>query len=310
MEKKEEALQTDLMVKRRKWKNRLGAAAVAAAVLAISAGSIGSYVKTRQTASPDSMDRPDFAQNANADFDRESGGVMAAGTTAVGVKAVTFEIDFLEDTSLYVEKVYLANGDSVKAGDKYIKFTEESITDAREELESAALRAQLAYRSGQLSDGESRLQAKYTYDRTLLEAQFAKQVYDDTIAQLDADYAQSAETYEQAQQEYNEYLGRVQNNTFYEDYEIASLKKAYEEAAELYAERKDYWEVTEEELKSGASENMGMMTLSGAAGEEAMSGEGAGEGGDRELSGFGDLGQRANQEAQNERKWILKTMKA
>ena len=82
--------------------------------------------------------------------------------------------------------------------------------------------------------------AKYTYDRTLLEAQFAKQVYDDTIAQLDADYAQSAETYEQAQQEYNEYLGRVQNNTFYEDYEIASLKKAYEEAAELYAERKDY----------------------------------------------------------------------
>lgn len=306
MEKKEEALQTDLMVKRRKWKNRLGAAAVAAAVLAISAGSIGSYVKTRQTASPDSMDRPDFAQNA--DFDRESGGVMAAGTTAVGVKAVTFEIDFLEDTSLYVEKVYLANGDSVKAGDKYIKFTEESITDAREELESAALRAQLAYRSGQISDGESRLQAKYTYDRTLLEAQFAKQVYDDTIAQLDADYAQSAETYEQAQQEYNEYLGRVQNNTFYEDYEIASLKKAYEEAAELYAERKDYWEVTEEELKSGASENMGMMTLSGAAGEEAMSGEGAGEGGDRELSGFGDLGQRANQEAQNERKWILKTM--
>ncbi len=55
MEKKEEALQTDLMVKRRKWKNRLGAAAVAAAVLAISAGSIGSYVKTRQTASPDSI---------------------------------------------------------------------------------------------------------------------------------------------------------------------------------------------------------------------------------------------------------------
>lgn len=52
------------------------------------------------------------------------------------MKAVTFEIDFLEDTSLYVEKVYLANGDSVKAGDKYIKFTEESITDAREELDA------------------------------------------------------------------------------------------------------------------------------------------------------------------------------
>ncbi len=115
--------------------------------------------------------------------------VMAAGTTSVGVKAVTFEIDFLEDTSLYVEEVYLANGDSVKAGDPYIKFTEESIADAREELEAAALSAQLAYRSGQISDGESRLQAKYTYDTAMLEAQFAKQVYDDTIAQLEADYA-------------------------------------------------------------------------------------------------------------------------
>ena len=70
------------------------------------------------------------------------------------------------------------------------------------------------------------MQAKYTYDTAMLEAQFAKQVYDDTIAQLDADYAQSSKTYEEAQQEYNEYLGRVQNQTFYEDYEIASLKKS------------------------------------------------------------------------------------
>ncbi len=46
MEKKEESLQElDAMVKKRKWKNRLGFAAAAALVLAISAGSIGSYIK-------------------------------------------------------------------------------------------------------------------------------------------------------------------------------------------------------------------------------------------------------------------------
>lgn len=339
MEIKEKTVQEmDAMVKKRKWKNRLGIAAMAGLVFAISAGSIVSYRKTRQDASANRMDELDFAQNKDGNFHDNAGMVTAAGTTSVGVKAVTFEIDFLEDTDLYVEEVYLSDGDSVEAGDKYIKFTEESIADAREELESAALRAQLAYRSGQISDGESRLQAKYTYDMTMLDAQYAQQIYDDTIAQLDADYAQSAKTYEEAQQEYQEYLERVQNNSFYDDYDIANLKKACEEAKELYLERKEYWEVTEEELKSGSSENVGaagMMTLSGAAGDSAVpdveqdtsesvpeenagtepppqtdAGENAGEGtpdfkDSMASAGFGGM---ERQGAQSERKWIVKTV--
>jgi len=355
MEKKEEAIQEmDALVRKRKWRNRLGIAAVAAMVIGISTVSISSYIRTRQTASKKNMDEPAYAQNAN--FNGQSGMVMATGTTSVGVNAVTFEIDFLEDTSLYVEKVYLENGDSVEAGDKYIKFTDESIADAREELKAAALSAQLAYRSGQISDGESRLQAKYTYDMAMLEAQFAQQVYDDTIAQLDADYVQSVKTYEEVQQEYNEYLERVQNNTFYDDYDIAGLKTAYEEAKELYAERKEYWEVTDDELKSGSSENIGMtgmMTLGGSAGGETESGgeadleksgsqEDPGEDSeentmpkedskdeskseetmsetesDKEMSapndgadfaGFGSMGRQAEQDAQDDRKWIIKTV--
>lgn len=329
MEKKEEALQEmDALVRKRKWKNRLGIAVMAVLAAGISAVSIGSYIRTRQTASQRNMDEPDFAQGAN--FNMDSGMVMAAGTTSVGVNAVTFGIDFLEDTSLYVEEVYLANGDSVRAGDKYIKFTEESIADAREELESTALSAQLAYRSGQISDGESRLQAKYTYDMAMLEAQFARQVYDDTIAQLDADYAQSAKMYEEAQREYNEYLERVQNNTFYDDYDIANLKEAYEEAVELYLDRKEYWEVTDDELKSGSSETMGtagMMTLSGAAKDaggaipSGQDGEGntppkqeSGENTDdgspapNASADFGGMGRPGGQGAQNDRKWITKTV--
>jgi len=322
MEKKEEAIQEmDVLVKKRKWRNRLGIAAVTALVFGISAVSIGSYIRTRQTASQKNMEEPGDVRNA--DFNGQSGLVMAAGTTSVGVNAVTFEIDFLEDTSLYVEKVYLENGDSVEAGDKYIKFTEDSIADAREELKSTALSAQLAYRSGQISDGESRIQAKYTYDMAMLEAKFAKQVYDDTVAQLDADYAQSVKTYEEAQQEYNEYLERVQNNTFYDDYDIAGLKTAYEEAKELYTERKEYWEVTDDELKSGSSETIGtagMMTLSGSTGEGTAS---AGEAGversepkeemsapndGADFAGSGSMSRQAGQDAQNDRKWIVKTV--
>lgn len=367
MEKKEEAIQEmEKLVRKRKWRNRLGIAAAAAMVIGISTVSISNYIRTRQTAYQKNMDEPAYAQNEN--FNGQSGMVMAAGTTSVGVNAVTFEIDFLEDTSLYVEKVYLANGDSVEAGDKYIKFTDASIADAREELKATALSARLAYRSGQISDGESRLQAKYTYDMAVLEAQFAQQVYDDTIAQLDADYAQSVKTYEEAQQEYNEYLGRVQNNTFYEDYDIAALKTASEEAKELYAERKEYWEVTDDELKSASSENMGtagMMTLGGSVGETESGGEAdlekfgsqedLGEDFEKNIvpkensedsnsdtnndteskeefesketmpetksdeempvpndgadfAGFGSMGRQAEQDAQNDRKWIIRTV--
>lgn len=41
--------------------------------------------------------------------------ITASGTIAIGMDAVTFDIDFLEETSLYVEEVYLSNGDEVEA---------------------------------------------------------------------------------------------------------------------------------------------------------------------------------------------------
>ncbi len=312
MEQKEKALQElDNLVKKRKWKNRIGIIVMAAIVIVIAAVSLGSYMRTRQPALKDSIDELGHVQNINGNFNRESNVIMVTGTTSVGMKAVMFAIDFLKDTNLYVEEVYLENGDSVAAGDKFIKFTDESIADARKELSSTALRAQLAYRNGQISDGESRLRAKYTYDMAMLETQFAQQVYDNIIAQLDVDYVQSVKNYEEAQQEYQEYLERVQKNTFYDDYNIASLKKAYEEAKELYADRKEYWEVTDDELQNGSLENIGtveMRTLSGSAGGENSNKETSAPNDSTELSSLGGMGRQENQDSQNERKWIIKTM--
>ena len=344
---------TDLLVKRRKWKNRLSVAAIVLVIAAVSAVSIGNYMRTRKADSSDDMETfgQHGAQGGLSDM------VMASGTTSVGIDAVTFEIDFLEDTDLYVEEVYLSNGDSVQAGEKYIKFTDESITDARAELEAAALSASLSYRSGVISNGESRLQAKYTYDAAMLEANYAQQVYDDTVAALEASYAQAVESYEDAQEEYNEYYELVQNNAFYEEYDIANLKKAYEEAYDLYVNRKEYWDVTEDELKSSSTDSREMSalpTLSGSAksdtnvikvvGDENPSEGSASEGGSGEESpgednsnadnsgnnndssggnsdkpsppgnngrpgGFGGRGNnQEEQDAQNDRKWIVKTV--
>lgn len=353
MENQDEQLQdTDALVKRRKWKNRLSIAAVVLVVAAISAVSIGNYMRTRQAGSSDESDAFDRHEAP----DNLSDMVMASGTTSVGVDAVTFEIDFLEDTDLYVEKVYLSNGDNVQAEEKYIKFTEESIADARAALEAKALSASLSYRSGVISNGESKLQAKYTYDAAMLEALYAQQVYDDTVAQLEADYAQAVKSYEEAQEEYNTYYESVQNNSFYEEYDVANLKKAYEEAYDLYVDRKSYWEVTDDELNSSQTDSKEMSalpTLSGSVKndigvinvvkeespnegnvgddtangdntneenpdgdsteEEKLSGEDSGKPSPPDKGarpeGFGSMTkQQEEQNAKNDRKWIVKTI--
>lgn len=196
--------------------------------------------------------------------------VTAAGVTEIGVEPVTFAVDFLEDTSLCVEKVYLADGDTVAAGEPYIKFTDESIQKARAELGQAVQNARLACRSREIASGEDKIQAKYTYDTTVLEAEFAPQVYQDTLTQLQMQLAKAESAFEEAQNAYNAYYLAVINNTFYEDYQIEKLKNAYDDAYDLFVSRRDYWEVTQEELE----------TLSG----------------------------REYQEGQGDRQWIIKTV--
>lgn len=174
--------------------------------------------------------------------------VMATGVTETGMDIVTFAIDFLEDTSLFVEDVYLMAGETAGAGEAYIKFTDDSVKKARAELDRAVQTTDLAYRSGVISNGEDQIQAKYAYDTAALEAEYAQQVYQDTLTRLEMQFVRAEKACGEAQGAYNAYCLAVQNNTFYEDYQIEKLKKAYEDAYDLCEQRSDYYEVTVEEL--------------------------------------------------------------
>lgn len=239
--------------------------------------------------------------------------VTASGTTSIGVDAVTFAIDFLEDTSLYVEEVYVSSGDEVEAGTKYLKFTDDSIEDARSELESTAREAQIAYRSGVITTQESKIEAKYTYQQTLLDAQQAQQVYEDTLASLQATLDAAEDEYTQAQDDYNEYLYKVENNTFSEDYEIETKKTTYEEAYDLYVDRVEYWELTEDELDSLDSSSASMSgssttTVSTSTTSSDSSGQGSAGGMMMGGNASSQAAAREEQEAKADRQWILKTV--
>lgn len=281
-------------------------------VLAL-AGGAGAYVKMKQE--DDTEENRGQQWKPDGGYSMGENIVTASGTTSIGVDAVTFAIDFLEDTSLYVEEVYLSSGDEVQAGEKYLKFNEDSIEEARSELESAAKEAELAYRSAVITTNESKIEAKYTYQQTLLEAQQAQQVYEDTVASLQASLDAAKDAYTEAQDEYNEYLDAVTNNTFRDDYEIDARKKAYEDAYDLYLDRKEYWEITEEEL-SQSSSNMTINTVNtSTAGNVSAASESEGRGNapqntdgsnTAKAAGGSNAAAKEEQAAKADRQWILK----
>lgn len=244
--------------------------------------------------------------------------VTASGTTSIGVDAVTFAIDFLEDTSLYVEEVYVSSGDEVEAGTQYLKFTDDSIEEARSELETTAKEAEISYRSGVITTQESKIEAKYTYQQALLDAQQAQQVYEDALAAAQATLDAAEEAYTEAQDDYNEYLYKVENNTFYEDYEVEEKKTAYEEAHELYVDRVAYWELTEDELDSLDSSSNSMSgsstttvstsTTASDSSATTSGGQGNAAGAGGMMGGGSSAASQEEQAAKADRQWILKTV--
>lgn len=237
-----------------KTKQRLGMAGIIIVILLIVGGSLYAYFATRKetTEEQEAMTRGGNGQQFAGMGDM----VTVAGTTAIGMDAVIFDIDFLENASLYVEEVYLSNGDTVEAGDKVFKLTGDSIADAREELQNTAKNAELSYRSSVITTNQSRIQAKYTYETALLEAEQAEQVYNDTVAEQQASLDKTKAAYEDAQTAYNEFYEIIVNNSLRELYEVDEKKAAYEETHELYTAKVAEWEVTEEELENLSQETV------------------------------------------------------
>lgn len=277
-----------------KKKQRLGMAAVIILIILIAGGSLYAFFSTRQKGA---VSQQDMARGEKGQFAGMENVITASGTTAIGMDAVTFDIDFLEETSLYVEEVYYTNGDEVKSGEKLFKLTEESVQDAREELTNTAKEAELSYRSSVITTNQSKIQAKYTYETALLESQQAEQVYNDAIAELQAKVDQTKAAYDEAQEAYNELYNAIETNTLRDLYKVDEKKAAYEEAHELYITKVAYWGVTEEELSESTS---GESAGGGAAQGSSAGGNGGMQGG----PGM-DNSEMAEQA---DRKWIIKTI--
>lgn len=238
-----------------KKKQRLGTAGIILILLLVAGGSLYAFFMTREEITEQQEEMP---RGNGERFSGMDSMVSASGTTSIGMDAVTFAIDFLEETSLYVEEVYASNGDTVEAGSKLFKLTEESVEDAREELQNTAKEAELSYRSSVITTNQSKIQAKYTYEKAMLEASQAAQVYEDTVAELQAKVDKAKSAYEDAQEAYDELYDAVTNNTLREMYEVDEKKAAYQEAHEMYIKMVAESDISEEEMASASSDEQGV----------------------------------------------------
>lgn len=152
--------------------------------------------------------------------------VTATGTTSIGIVEETFTPDYIS-TNLIIEEIYLSSGDEVEEGTAILKITEDSLEEARKELTSAATTADLAYRAGLITYEQSMITAKYDYDLSVLEKQQAQEIYDETVASLQADIDEAQEAYDEAVEELQEYQDAIANDTYAEEYDPEGKEALY-----------------------------------------------------------------------------------
>ena len=109
--------------------------------------------------------------------------VSASGVTSVGITQENLEVEGLSE-GLLIEEVYVSSGDELQEGDKILKLSEESVAQAREELEETLRDAELAYRAGVIEYEQNKITIAYDRDMAVLAGQQAQEVYNETIETL------------------------------------------------------------------------------------------------------------------------------
>lgn len=230
--------------KQRGKREKIIAAVVAGAVVIAAVGGGAIYVKKFGKGTDGEKGFGMFGKGGNG---KEISYVTANGTTTLGYTMDEFEPDYIE-TDLYIEEVYLSSGDEVEAGTPVLKVSEESVQEARTELEEKVTETSLAYRAGVISYEQSKINAKYTYDLAVLEGQQAQAVYNSALKEAENKLKTVQDKVTDAEEQIEEYTKATENGSYYYDYDLDNYKKRYETNCNLYNQLLSEWGIDESEL--------------------------------------------------------------
>lgn len=182
-------------------------------------------------------------QNKEMQFSISQDMVAASGVTSAGVTEERFEVENLT-TSLVIEEVYINSETEITKGTKVLKISEESIAEAREELEQTLKDADLAYRSGVIEYEQSKITTEYDRDSKLLEGEQAKAVYDETISSLETSVEKAKEELKQAKEDIAEYESYVNDNSYESYFKVEEYQTIYDKTLKALTDKMEEWGVS------------------------------------------------------------------
>lgn len=186
----------------------------------------------------------------------------ASGVTNVGITEASFDVENLT-TELEIEEVYAVSGEEVTAGDKILKLTEDSVEEARKELERALEDAELAYRTGAIEYEQNLITAEYTRDSAILTGQQAKDVYDETVASLQSAVARAEEELQDAEDDIAEYESYVNDGSYKSYFKVDEYQAIYDENLKALTDKLDEWGISWSQITGGSA---GSVQAGGTAG--------------------------------------------
>ena len=208
-------------------------------VLALSGGSVATVMILYKNSSRSEFTLPDNLAGLNFTEDM----IAASGVTNVGITEETFDVENLT-TVLEIEEVYAASGEEVTAGDKILKLTEDSVEEARKELERALEDAELAYRTGAIEYEQDLITAEYTRDSAILTGQQAKEVYDETVASLQSAVTRAEEELQDAEDDIAEYESYVNDGSYKSYFRVDEYQAIYDENLKALTDKMDEWGIS------------------------------------------------------------------
>ena len=262
-------------MKKKKW---IVTGAVIIAGLAILAGTTVFFI--RKNKGQEVREAPQMPE-VNGDI------ISATGLTSVGMNTETLKLDFLT-TELYVEESYLSAGDEVDAGAKVFKISEDTLSEAKQELADKVTETELAYRQGLIDYENDLLEAENTYKKASIEADYAQTVYDQAVADAKKTVDDLQEQVEEAKELLEKYQKSESEDYYRAYYQVDELYAAYYEHFNLLMSFYEKWNIeTLNDLygKSASSLSLSSITGSGTSASGASAGIAGAAGGSNTGSG-------------------------
>ena len=225
-------------------------------VLTLGGGSVAAVVILHKNNS-----QSEFSMSGNmAGLNFTEDMIAASGVTNVGITEETFDVENLT-TELKIEEVYVDSGEEITAGDKILKLTEDSVEEARKELERALEDAELAYRTGAIEYEQNLITAEYTRDSAILTGQQAKNVYDETVASLQSAVTRAEEELQEAEDDIAEYESYVNDGSYKSYFKVDEYQAIYDENLKALMDKLDEWGISWSQITGGSAGSVQALKL-------------------------------------------------